>query len=52
MDDQTTLQVLYFTTAVFALLVTISEMIGWSDCKANSITEFLFCRCKREEWSP
>lgn len=43
------------SNAIISLLLIISELIGWSSCKHNSISEYLFnllqgnkCICGRD----
>lgn len=33
---------LALSNAIISLLLVLSELLGWSSCKHNSITEYLF----------
>lgn len=37
--------ILSIISILLGLLLTISEILGWSKCDANSISQILFTRC-------
>lgn len=37
---------LALSNAIISFLLIISELIGWSACKSNSISETIFCLFK------
>ena len=38
-------QILAMTSLLLAFLFTLSEILGWSQCEANSLTQFLLGKC-------
>jgi hypothetical protein len=43
MDIETTNQVYLITGIILAILLATSEVLGWSKCDANSISQIPFC---------
>lgn len=43
-------QILIITQTVTGVLFLISEYLGWSQCKANSVSEWFLGRCFGADW--
>ena len=43
MDIQT--QITFYTNIIFFVLFVTSELLGYSTCEANSVTELITCPC-------
>jgi hypothetical protein len=44
--ESTDLTIYYVIWGVLGTLLIISEVLGWSKCKANSITQVIACTCE------
>lgn len=44
-EEDCSLTVLYAVSAILTFLVALSEILGMSKCKSNSIIEFCLARC-------
>jgi hypothetical protein len=49
MSDSVLLILEHSTTILLAILLITSELIGWSKCIHNSITQYLYSLMKKEE---